>query len=132
MLQLLLTSELAGKLALLRVRPLTVEESTLFWYLYLSLLFKLLDFMMRVNLYQFFVILILLKKSYFFYSEIGLRSTNLVALESFFRALQFCISWKFRNSNIYQTKVIVCIICTAKCFYFVCLFICLFVFCFLL
>jgi hypothetical protein len=79
MLQLLLTSELAGKLTLLRVKPLTFEESTPFLYLYSGLLFKPLEFMMRVGLISFFVILILLQKSYIYiyiyYSDIGLRQT---------------------------------------------------------
>jgi hypothetical protein len=98
--QLFLASELAGKLAPLRVKLLiNFEEFTLFWYLYSCLLFKLLEFMMQVRLIN-----VLLNSFYFknyifwFWRWI---ETNLVALESLFRALQFYILWKFCNSNIY-------------------------------
>jgi hypothetical protein len=103
MVQLLLTSGLAAKVALLRVKALFIEESTLFWDLYSGFLLKSFDCMMRVVLSIFFFF-------FFRFFLLWFRhwiETNLVALENIFRGLQFCASWKVCNFNIYQAKVIV-------------------------
>jgi hypothetical protein len=118
MVQLLLTSRLAAKVALLRVKALFIEESTLFWDMYSGFLLKPFDCMMRVVLSIFFFTFVLLKKILFFDFNIELRQIWW-RWKAYSEGYNFVLHEKFVISIFIRQKLSFCVICTLKSFYFV-------------